>query len=86
MTVQIFDATVQDNRHIQVRNLKTNSWETVYLDFQRDSRRNDGTEGTFRPGNLVDDIFFFVSPERGEAVELLIDEVVLFDAESPDRN
>ena len=82
MTVQIFDATVQDNRHIVLRDLLQNQWRTIYVDFSRDARRNDGTaKSEFAAGNLVDDIFFFVnSPETGSAPVLLVDEVVLFDA------
>jgi hypothetical protein len=80
MTVQIFDATVQDNRHVNLRALKTNEWATTYVDFTRDSRRNDGTRDTFRAGNKVDDLFFFVTPETGKETALFVDEVVLFDA------
>jgi len=77
MTVQIFDATVQDNRHLRLENLKQGEWTTAYVDFTRDSKRNDGTPNSpFAAGNLVDDLFFFISPEA----VLWIDEVVLFDA------
>lgn len=41
--VLILDLTVQDNRHIRLQNLKRGEWSTLYLDFSRDSRRNDGT-------------------------------------------
>jgi len=76
MTVQIFDATAQDNRHINLTGLKQGEWTTQYVDFTRDSRRNDGTSGPFTAGNLVDDLFFFVP---GKAT-LWVDEVVLYDA------
>lgn len=79
MTVQIFDETVQDNRHVNLRDLKTNEWTTIYVDFTRDSRRNDGTRDTFRAGNKVDDLFFFV-PLTDKLPTLHVDEVVLFDA------
>jgi len=80
MTVQIFDATVQDNRHVRVSNLKQGAWTTAYVDF-RDSRRNDGTPNSiFAAGNLVHDLFFFVTSERDEMAALFVDEVVLFDA------
>lgn len=85
MTVQIFDATVQDNRHVNLRDLKQNEWTTLYVDLSRDSRRNDGTrDSPFAAGNLVDDIFFFLPPESGDQASLFVDEVVLFDA-SPGR-
>jgi hypothetical protein len=80
MTVQIFDATVQDNRHVNLNGLKQGEWTMHYLDFGRDSRRNDGTPNSpFSAGNKVDDLFFFIRPEGGQPVELYVDEVVLFD-------
>ena len=78
MTVQIFDATVQDNRHVTLKGLKQSAWVTQYVDFTRDSRRNDGARDDFTAGNLVDDLFFFV-PEKAT---LHVDEVVLYDAAS----
>jgi hypothetical protein len=80
MTVQIFDLTAQDNRHVNVTNLKQGEWTTRYVDFSRDSRRNDGTDSPFAAGNVVDAIFFFVQPTGRQPVELYVDEVVLFDA------
>jgi hypothetical protein len=64
--VQIFDATVQDNRHIRLTGLKQREWTTTHLDFSRDARRNDGTGNSpFAAGNKVDDLFFFVTSARG---------------------
>jgi len=81
ITVQIFDATVQDNRHIILRDLPQNEWRTAYVDFTRDARRNDGTANSeFAAGNLVDDIFFFITAAQDASPVLFIDEVVLFDA------
>jgi hypothetical protein len=81
LTVQIFDATVQDNRHLNLTGLQQGAWTTRYVDFARDSRRNDGTANSpFAAGNKVDDIFFFVRPDGPQPVELSVDEVVLFDA------
>jgi hypothetical protein len=79
MTAQIFDATDQDNRHVNVKLLQE-SWNFLYVDFTRNSQRNDGSDTFFAAGHLVDDLFFFVEPEGDEEVELLIDEVVLYDA------
>ena len=78
MTVQIFDATVQDNRHVNLTGLKQGEWTTQYVDFTRNSRRNDGTADPFTAGNLVDDLFFFVPAKA----TLWVDEVVLYDAGS----
>jgi len=81
MTVQIFDTTVQDNRHIRLGSVKQGEWTTQYLDFSRDSRRNDGTpDSVFTDGNLVDDLFFFVEGNGAQNAILFVDEVVLFDA------
>jgi hypothetical protein len=52
----------------------------IPLDFTKDTRRNDGRNTPFAAGHFVDDLFFFVEPEGEHEVNLLIDEVVLFDA------
>ena len=81
MTVQIFDATDQDNRHVVLRGLKQNEWQVVYVDFTTDGRKNDGRQTPFAAGHLVDDLFFLVDgPPGGGEVGLMIDEVVLYDA------
>ena len=80
MTVQIFDLTDMDNRHIHLTDCKQKEWTTQYLDFTRDAKRNDGGRTPFAAGHVVDDIFFLVAPSGEEDVNLLIDEVVLFDA------
>jgi hypothetical protein len=83
MTVQIFDATDQDNRHIRMTNLKEGSWQWTILDFTKNAKRNDGKDTAFAPGHKVDDLFFFVKPAEGKDVQLFIDEVTLFDAGKP---
>ncbi len=80
MTVQMFDLTDGDNRHIHLKGLKEGSWQWAILDFTRDARRNDGRDTPFRAGHKVDDVFFFVRPEKGREVHLHVDEVTLFDA------
>jgi hypothetical protein len=83
ITVQIFDATDNDNRHINLTGCAQDKWITQYLDFTTDARRNDGTNTPFAAGHKVDDLFFFVKPDAGKPLDLLIDEVVLYDASSP---
>jgi acetyl esterase/lipase len=80
MTVQVFDVTDQDNRHIRMRNLKEGAWQWAILDFAKDARRNDGGDTPFAAGHTVDDLFFFVQPAAGKDVQLYVDEVTLFDA------
>lgn len=83
LTVQIFDFTDMDNRHIRLDGLATNTWRTVYVDFAKDGRKNDGRQTPFAAGHVVDDLFFFVEPDPGREAVLLLDEVVLFDAAEP---
>jgi hypothetical protein len=79
LTVQMFDATAQDNRHIRLADCRAGEWTTQYLDFTKDSRRNDGSDAPFTAGHKVDDLFFFLEGADKDA-RLLIDEVVLYDA------
>jgi len=81
MTVQLFDATVQDNRHVRLSNLKEGQWTTQYVDFSRDSQRNDGTHPSpFSAGNKVDDLFFLLDGTAANKEQLFVDEVVLYDS------
>jgi hypothetical protein len=80
MTVQVFDVTDQDNRHVRLKGLKQGEWATVYLDFTADGKRNDSKDTPFAAGHKVDDLFFFVEPEGKGEVSLLVDEIVLYDA------
>ncbi len=80
MTVQMFDVTDNDNRHIHMANCRQDNWTTVYLDFTNDARRNDGGDTPFAADHVIDDIFFLVRPAGDAEVELFVDEVVLFDA------
>ncbi len=83
LIAQVFDATDQDNRHVRLKGLKQATWATQYVDFTADGRKNDGRQTPFAAGHKVDDLFFFIEPEGGRDVELLVDEVVLYDAGSP---
>ena len=80
MTVQIFDLTDKDNRHVRLADCKQGKWTTQYVDFTKDGKRNDGGRTPFAAGHVVDDLFFFIEAEGDEPVELFVDEVVLFDA------
>jgi hypothetical protein len=80
MTVQVFDLTDMDNRHIRMKGLKQDAWQWANLDFTADGKRNDGKDTPFAAGHKVDDIFFFVEPEGDKEVTLFIDEVTLYDA------
>jgi hypothetical protein len=80
VTVQIFDVTDGDNRHIVLRDVKQGAWQWAIVDFTKDAKRNDGSNTPFAAGHKVDDLFFFVQPDAGEEVNLYVDEVTLFDA------
>jgi hypothetical protein len=80
LTVQMFDLTVMDNRHIRIAEPQRDKWAFIHLDFARDSRRNDGSDTPFAAGHKVDDIFFFLEPMGEGDVDFLLDEVVLYDA------
>ena len=77
LAVQMFDLTVEDNRHIELPNLPANVWHSFDLDFTRDSKRNDGKHDVFAAGNRVDDVFFFVHG-AGPTAKLWVDDVVLY--------
>jgi hypothetical protein len=81
MTVQIFDVTDMDNRHVRLRDLAVGKWSFTYVDFTNDARRNDGSDTPFAAGHRVDDLFFFVESDA----DLHVDEVCLFDAGPPER-
>jgi len=83
MTVQLFDLTDNDNRHIRLKRLNEGEWTFSILDFTNDGRRNDGTDTPFAAGHVVDDIFFFVRPAGEAEVDLYVDEICLFDAARP---
>ena len=80
MTVQMFDVTDGDNRHIHMKGLKEDAWQWAILDFTRDAKRNDGRTTPFAAGHKVDDIFFFARPQGDQEAQLYVDEVTLFDA------
>ncbi|OGG05246.1 MAG: hypothetical protein A3F83_13800 [Candidatus Glassbacteria bacterium RIFCSPLOWO2_12_FULL_58_11] len=76
----IFDLTDSDNRHIVLGDLAPGLWQTVTLNFTREGVKNDGNQTEFSAGHRVDDLFFLVWPEKGGEAEMLIDDLVLYDA------
>jgi hypothetical protein len=80
LTVQLFDVTDKDNRHIVMKDLKQDKWQWAILDFTKDAKRNDGKSTPFAAGHKIDDLFFFVKPDKDKEVQLYVDEVTLFDA------
>lgn len=78
--VMVFDLTDRDNRHIVLRDAVQGEWATAVLDFTRDGIKNNGEQTRFEPGSLVDDIFFLAWPGPEGEAELLIDDMVFYDA------
>ncbi len=77
--VMIFDLTDMDNRHIIVRGGP--DWRRARLDFTIEGIRNDRNQTPFEAGSRVDDLFFLAMFGRQpEPPELILDEVVLYDA------
>lgn len=79
MTVQVFDLTVMDNRHVVLSNLTRDAWTTTEVDITRDSRRNDGSAGPLEAGHRVDLVSFLVQPSGSQPLDLYVDDVVLYD-------
>jgi hypothetical protein len=80
MTVQVFDVTDGDQRHVRLQGLQQGKWTFTHVDFTTDGQRNDGKQTAFAAGHAVDNLFFFVEPEGNEEVNLFVDEVCLYDA------
>jgi hypothetical protein len=80
-TFQHFSLSSSDNCNIRVSGLKQGQWSELTLNFTRDSRRNDGSPGAFKPGERMDDLKVFVgTPGDGQSYEMIIDDVIFFDA------
>jgi inosine-uridine nucleoside N-ribohydrolase len=75
LRVQIYSLTNGYHRHLVLKGLPQEKWEEATVDMTK-ARRPDGTGGPLSEGERVDDIQFYTDP----AAELLIDDIVLFDA------
>ena len=62
------------------KDLKEGAWQWAILDFTKDAQRNDGKNTPVAAGHKVDDIFFFVRPERDAELQFNLGEATLFDA------
>ncbi len=75
MRIQIYTLTKGYHRHLTVSGLAQGAWTAGAVDMT-DARRPDGSGGPLSEDERIDDIQFYVDPE----VELLIDDIVLYDA------
>ena len=75
MRVQIYSLTNGYHRHLVLKDLPQEKWQTGTVDMTV-ARRPDGTGGPLSEGERIDDIQFYVEP----TAELIIDDIVLYDA------
>src|SRR5262245_37126518 len=78
-TLQHFSLTSEDNWHVNVTGLKTDTWADLAVNFSAQARRNDGSDKPFAEGERMDDFKMFAGrPEEAVKFELLMDDVLLF--------
>jgi inosine-uridine nucleoside N-ribohydrolase len=80
LRVQIYSLSNGYHRHLTLSGLTQGRWESATVDMT-DARRPDGSGGPLSEDERIDDIQFYVDP----AAELLIDNIVLYDAASADE-
>jgi hypothetical protein len=80
LRVQIFSLTNNYHRQLVLSGLPQGSWQSSTVDMTT-LRRPDGTGGPLSEDERIDDIQFYVDP----GAELIIDDIVLYDAAAPDE-
>jgi len=80
LRVQIFSLTNNYHRRLELDGLVQGSWQEGNVDMTR-LRRPDGSGGPLSEDERIDDIQFYVDP----AAELIIDDIVLYDAAATDE-
>lgn len=80
LRVQLFSLSNGYHRYLSVKNLPQNQWQSATVDMTQ-MRRPDGTGGPLSEDERIDDIQFYVDPRA----EVLIDDVVLYDAAPPEE-
>ena len=78
MRVQLYTLTNGYHRYLSLEGLPQGEWRSGAVDMTH-MRRPDGTGGPLAENERIDDIQFYVDPRA----ELLIDDVVLYDAAAP---
>lgn len=76
--VQLYSLTNGYHRYLSVSGLEQGKWLTGCVDMTH-MRRPDGTGGPLAADERIDDIQFYIDPRA----ELLIDDVILYDAAAP---
>jgi inosine-uridine nucleoside N-ribohydrolase len=80
LRVQIYSLTNGYHRYLSLKGLPQGKWESGTVDMTA-ARRPDGSGGPLSENERIDDIQFYADP----AAELLIDDIVLYDAALPEE-
>jgi hypothetical protein len=80
MRVQIFSLTNNYHRRLELSGLPQGSWQWGSVDMTQ-LRRPDGSGGPLSEDERIDDIQFYVDL----SAELIIDDIVLYDAAAPEE-
>ncbi len=80
MRVQIYSLSNGYHRQLLLSGLPQGSWQEGCVDMTR-LRRPDGSGGPLSKDERIDDIQFYTDP----SAELVIDDIVLYDAAGPDE-
>jgi hypothetical protein len=78
LRVQIYSLTKGYHRYLSLKKLPQGRWASAAVDM-RAARRPDGSGGPLSEGERIDDVQFYADPRA----ELLIDDIVLYDAARP---
>ena len=80
LRIQIYSLTKGYHRYLSLTKLPQERWESAAVDMTA-VRRPDGSGGPLSENERIDDVQFYVDPRA----ELLIDDMVLYDAALPDE-
>jgi purine nucleosidase len=78
LRVQIYSLSKGYHRHLTLTGLRKGVWQSLAVDMTA-ARRSDGSGGPLSEDERIDDIQFYTDPDA----ELLIDDIVLYDAALP---
>jgi hypothetical protein len=78
--VQIYSLSNGYHRRIELGGLPKRRWESATVDMTK-LRRPDGSGGPLSADERIDDVQFYIDP----AAELVIDDIVLYEAAPPDE-
>src|SRR5207253_1641391 len=75
LRVQLYTLSKGYHRHLTLTGLPQEKWQEMTVDMTQ-ARRPDGSGGPLSEDERIDDIQFYADP----SAELLIDDIVLYDA------